>query len=34
VLPEVGQMPGYDDLCRRCADVVDRSRAAAGVGAG
>ena len=34
VLPEVGQVPGHDDLCRRCADVVDRSRAAAGVGAG
>src|SRR6266436_3281926 len=34
VLPEVGQMPGHDDLCRRCADVVDRSSAAAGVGAG
>jgi isoleucyl-tRNA synthetase len=34
VLPEVGQVPGYDDLCRRCADVVDRSGAAAGVGAG
>ena len=34
VLPEVGQVPGYDDLCGRCADVVDRNKAAAGVGAG
>ena len=34
VLPEVGQVPGYDDLCRRCADVVDRNKAFAGVGAG
>jgi isoleucyl-tRNA synthetase len=34
VLPEVGQVPEYDDLCRRCADVVDRSKAVAGVGAG
>ncbi len=34
VLPEVGQVPGYDDLCRRCADVVDRNKAVAGVGAG
>ena len=34
VLPEVGQVLGYDDLCRRCADVVDHSRAAVGVGAG
>ena len=24
VLPEVGRVPGHDDLCRRCADVVDR----------
>jgi isoleucyl-tRNA synthetase len=23
VLPEVGQVPGHDDLCRRCADIVD-----------
>jgi isoleucyl-tRNA synthetase len=22
VLPEVGQVPGHDDLCRRCADAV------------
>jgi isoleucyl-tRNA synthetase len=25
VLPEVGHVPGHDDLCRRCAEVVDRS---------
>jgi isoleucyl-tRNA synthetase len=24
VLPEVGQVHGHDDLCRRCADVLDR----------
>jgi isoleucyl-tRNA synthetase len=24
VLPEVGQVPGHTDLCRRCAAVVDR----------
>ena len=24
VLPEVGQVPDHDDLCRRCADVIDR----------
>jgi isoleucyl-tRNA synthetase len=24
VLPEVGQVRGYPDLCRRCAGVVDR----------
>jgi isoleucyl-tRNA synthetase len=24
VLPEVGSVPGHADLCRRCADVVDR----------
>ena len=29
VLPEVGHVPGHDDLCRRCADVIDR-----GAGAG
>ena len=23
VLPEVGRVPGHDDLCRRCAEVVD-----------
>jgi isoleucyl-tRNA synthetase len=25
VLPEVGGVPGHADLCRRCAEVVDRS---------
>ena len=25
VLPEVGRVPGHADLCRRCADVVDRA---------
>jgi isoleucyl-tRNA synthetase len=25
VLPEVGQVPGYVDLCRRCAAVVDHT---------
>jgi len=25
VLPEVGVVPGHADLCRRCADVVDRA---------
>ncbi len=24
VLPEVGHVPGHDDLCRRCAAVIDR----------
>jgi isoleucyl-tRNA synthetase len=24
VLPEVGHVPGHDDLCGRCADVLDR----------
>jgi isoleucyl-tRNA synthetase len=24
VLPEVGQVEGHRDLCRRCADVLDR----------
>ncbi|HTT78524.1 MAG TPA: class I tRNA ligase family protein, partial [Stellaceae bacterium] len=24
MLPEVGQVPGHDDLCQRCADVIDR----------
>jgi hypothetical protein len=28
-LPEVGHVPGHDDLCRRCAEVIDR-----GAGAG
>jgi len=27
VLPEVGQVPGHADLCRRCAAVVDRGAA-------
>ena len=29
VLPEVGHVPGHDDLCQRCAEVIDR-----GAGAG
>jgi isoleucyl-tRNA synthetase len=24
VLPEVGHIPGHDDLCQRCAEVLDR----------
>jgi isoleucyl-tRNA synthetase len=24
VLPEVGHVPGHDDLCRRCAEVLER----------
>jgi isoleucyl-tRNA synthetase len=36
VLPEVGEVPGYEDLCRRCATVVDsagfRPSAAASAG--
>jgi isoleucyl-tRNA synthetase len=24
VLPEVGHVRGHDDLCRRCAEVLDR----------
>jgi len=32
VLPEVGQVPGSADLCRRCAAVVDRSNVAASAG--
>src|SRR5216684_3535742 len=28
VLPEVGEVPGHTDLCRRCAAVVDGRRAA------
>ncbi len=27
VLPEVGTVPGHDDLCRRCADVVGQMAA-------
>ena len=29
VLPEVGTVPGHADLCRRCADVLDRGGMAA-----
>ena len=29
VLPEVGHVPGRDDLCRRCAEVLDRNAAPA-----
>jgi len=25
VLPEVGHVPGHPDLCRRCAEVIDRA---------
>jgi isoleucyl-tRNA synthetase len=35
VLPEVGEVPGYTDLCRRCAEVVEATgamRSAAGAG--
>ncbi len=24
ILPDVGSVPGYDDLCRRCAEVVEQ----------
>ena len=24
VLPEIGDVPGHDDLCRRCAEILDR----------
>jgi isoleucyl-tRNA synthetase len=34
VLPEVGHVAGHDDLCRRCADVLDPGAAAAAVAAG
>jgi isoleucyl-tRNA synthetase len=34
VLPEVGQVPGHDDLCRRCAEVIDRGAGAAVQAAG
>ncbi len=30
VLPEVGTVSGYDDLCSRCADAVDHHAAAVG----
>jgi len=29
VLPEVGHVPGHDDLCQRCAEVIDRGAGAA-----
>jgi isoleucyl-tRNA synthetase len=29
VLPEVGHVPGHADLCRRCAEVIDRGASAA-----
>jgi len=29
VLPEVGHVPGHDDLCQRCAEVLDRGVSAA-----
>jgi len=32
VLPEVGQVPGHADLCRRCTAVVDRSAAETSAG--
>ena len=31
VLPEVGHVRGHDDLCRRCADVLDRAAIPAAV---
>ena len=31
VLPEVGQVPGHPDLCRRCADVIDAQSTGVGV---
>ena len=34
VLTEVGEVPGYADLCRRCAAVVDAAALAAEVSAG
>jgi len=34
VLPEVGHVAGHDDLCHRCADVVDRSTVAVQPAAG
>jgi isoleucyl-tRNA synthetase len=34
VLPEVGRVPRHDDLCRRCADVVDRGTPALAAVAG
>ncbi len=29
VLPEIGQVAGHDDLCPRCAEVIDRGAIAA-----
>jgi isoleucyl-tRNA synthetase len=34
VLPEVGHVPGHDDLCRRCAEVLDRGAVPALAAAG
>jgi len=34
VLPEVGHVAGHDDLCQRCADVLDRNAAPALAAAG
>ena len=34
VLPEVGHVPGHDDLCGRCAEVLDRGVSAAQVPSG
>src|SRR5439155_19215241 len=34
VLPEVGHVPGHDDLCQRCAEVIDRGAGAAVQAAG
>src|SRR5438270_1003082 len=33
-LPEVGHVPGHDDLCRRCAEVIDHGAGAAVQAAG
>jgi isoleucyl-tRNA synthetase len=34
VLPEVGHVAGHDDLCRRCADVIDRGAVPSMIAAG
>jgi isoleucyl-tRNA synthetase len=34
VLPEVGHVSGHDDLCRRCAEVIDRGTGAAAAASG
>jgi len=34
VLPEVGHVAGHDDLCRRCAEVLDRGAVPALAAAG